>query len=89
MPAYLLLPAHVHALRFTGCNTDAIAAWCGPAWRRLVIPDGPDLEVSTFMGTVRAQPGDWLIRGWHGGFEVQGDAQFIDTHQAEEVMPND
>lgn len=59
-------PVVIHALQWTGANVDAILDFIstkGEA-RRL----GNTIAIDTLEGTMRAEPGDWIIRGIKGEF---------------------
>jgi hypothetical protein len=68
-------PVVVEAQRFDGtqASAEALRKWCGGSWmmvggiksfsqRRRII------DVPTLEGTMRANPGDWIIQGVNGEF---------------------
>lgn len=73
MPKFRKKPVEIEARRCDNhTSPDAIAVWCGGK----VVPHpeknftgGPMVVlIETLEGTMRAEPGDWVIRGVHGEF---------------------
>lgn len=64
-------PVVIEALRFDPLNDPiAVATWCGALWSGLGGGGGGDqyLLIKTLEGTMKAEPGDWIIKGVKGGF---------------------
>lgn len=73
MARYRKLPVEIEAVQLTNKTTpDQVARWCGG--RVAPHPDkiytgGPlVIEIDTLEGTMRAEPGDWIIKGVAGEF---------------------
>jgi hypothetical protein len=73
MPRYRKRPVEVEAMRFDGTNATDIIDWVNahvpedddPAmWE----DDGPSIQIMTLEGTMRADAGDWIIKGVKGEF---------------------
>ncbi len=67
MPRYRKKPVEIEAIRWTGENINEVYAFAEahtdvPA---LTVQDG-NVAVETLEGTMRAEAGDWIIRGVHG-----------------------
>jgi hypothetical protein len=69
---YRKKPVVIEAIRYEG-DAAAVIAWVNshvpededPAvWEE----DGPCIQIMTLEGTMRADPGDWIIRGVKGEF---------------------
>jgi hypothetical protein len=70
---YRKLPVEIEAVQLTHQTTpDAVAVWCGG--RVVPHPDknytgGPlIIEIDTLEGVMRAESGDWIIKGVAGEF---------------------
>jgi hypothetical protein len=67
---YRKLPVEIEAQHLTEPNTpDEVALWCGGR----VVGDGITghplaIEIDTLEGTMRGEPGDWIIKGVKGEF---------------------
>ncbi len=73
MKRYRKKPVVIEAVQFDGTNFDSIAAWVMPLARDDTdvggqVGDDPHLDICTLEGTMRADPGDWIIRGVQGEF---------------------
>lgn len=68
--AYRKKPVEVEAVRLlgdaTGDNGLAVAEWCGGEVRGTY--QEPVVLINTLEGVMRADPGDWIIRGVKGEF---------------------
>lgn len=72
-------PVVVEAIQWTGTNRDAVAAFLGDVLE-FDDADGRDLvAVATLEGVMRAEPGDWLVRGIAGEFYPCDRAIFSQT----------
>lgn len=67
-------PVEIEAVQLTGLSDwNAIASWCGGRPRAESKPSDPDdvaywMDIPTLEGVMKAQPGDWIIRGVKGEF---------------------
>lgn len=73
MPKYRKKPIVVEAVLWTGANWDAIVFFCGKAVRgdqETLERDGTRMPIfiDTLEGRMRAEIGDWIIRGVNGEF---------------------
>ncbi|MGA4864092.1 hypothetical protein ACPB9J_15745 [Streptomyces lavendulocolor] len=73
MARYRKKPVEIEAIQLTDHTTpDQVADWCGG--RAVPHPEktytgGPIvIEIDTLEGTMRAEPGDWIIKGIAGEF---------------------
>jgi hypothetical protein len=87
MDRYRKKPVEVEAVQLTNHVTpDSVAVWCGGR----VIPHpekdytgGPlVIEIDTLEGVMRAEPGDWIIKGVAGEFYPCRDDIFRATYEA-------
>lgn len=62
MPKYRKKPVVVEAVRWTGENVQEIGAFDS----RIEIAEADRLAIPTLEGEMRADPGDWIIRGVKG-----------------------
>ena len=56
-------PVEIEAMQWTGNNIEEISVFCG---ENSAILDGRQLYIFTLEGTLRADAGDWIIRGVKG-----------------------
>jgi len=73
-------PVEVEAMKFDGSVASAlgIREWAGPS-----VTGNPDgtLTIHTLEGDMKAQPGDWIVRGVRGEYHpVRGDI-FEETYE--------
>ena len=66
-------PVEILAVRFDRSNGGVIAKWCGGRNRTEVKASDPSdvaewIDIPTLEGTMRANLGDWIIRGIQGEF---------------------
>lgn len=62
----------------------SLAEWCGGVSRMMNEADehgGPRIDITTLEGTMRADPGDWIIRGVAGEFYPCKPAIFEATYE--------
>ena len=71
-------PVEIEAIRWTGDNLDEVINFTGKHpnfdnwfatfadYAAKVAEDGGVFKIFTLEGTMRAAPGDWIIRGVHG-----------------------
>lgn len=73
MPKYRKKPIVIEAVRWTGDNWNAVIYFCGKAVRgdqETLVQDGTRMPVfiKTLEGEMRAELGDWIIKGVNGEF---------------------
>lgn len=60
-------PVVIEAIQFTGSNPAEICRFMGAGeWEEDFLDAG--LEIKTLEGTMKASPGDWIIRGVAGEY---------------------
>lgn len=82
MPKFRKRPVEIEALWFTGSSrsADEIEAWSGGKAAARGIP--VVLEIATLEGTMRADAGDWIIKGVNGEFYPCKPDIFAKTYEA-------
>ena len=65
---YRKKPVVVEAMRWTGDNWYDAAIWIGLHRHPALHREGTALVIPTLEGNMRAEPGDWIIRGVKGEF---------------------
>ncbi|MFD3523877.1 hypothetical protein [Streptomyces sp. NPDC058653] len=90
MPKFRKKPVEIEAVQLTRNTTpDKVASWCGG--RVTPHPEknytgGPlVIEIDTLEGTMRAEPGDWIIKGVAGEFYPCKPDIFAATYEAVEA----
>ncbi|MGW6455012.1 hypothetical protein ACWF94_03655 [Streptomyces sp. NPDC055078] len=73
MPKFRKKPIEIEAIRLTNDITPYQAAyWCGgravPHPEKIYTGGPMVIEIDTLEGTMRAEPGDWIIKGVKGEF---------------------
>ena len=88
------LPVEIEAMQFDGLNTDKLLDWIEPhfadsnaedVWGTVIDPNVSALSyftIETLEGTMRAEPGDWIVRGVMGEFYPVKPAIFEQTYEA-------
>lgn len=82
-------PVVVQAVQFDRTNGGVVAKWCG-GWNRFEekASDPTDIaewiDIPTLEGTMRADLGDWIIRGVEGEFYPCKPAIFAKTYDLTE-----
>lgn len=63
-------PVVVDAIQWTGNNTDEVYAWEKSFGRYVLVirEDGGFVYIQTLEGSMKANKGDWIIRGIAGEF---------------------
>lgn len=62
-------PVVIEAMQVAAENVATVAAWCGAPYRpHDDVVAAPHLLIPTLEGTMRAEIGDWIIRGVKGEF---------------------
>jgi len=69
-------PTEISAIQWTGTNVEAVKSFfsedaykfCGPMVNLDGEPEKGDLLIETLEGTMRASPGDFIIRGIKGEY---------------------
>jgi len=64
MPKYRKKPVVIEAMQYTGHNAVEVMAWANLPEITEAFEGG--IEIATLEGTMRAVPGDWVIRGVKG-----------------------
>lgn len=77
----------VEAMRFEAGTGNACAAWCGGAPGMDTTDFGPSpwLKIPTLEGVMRANPGDWIIKGVAGEFYPCKPDIFAQTYEPASV----
>lgn len=80
MAKYRKRPVVIEAIQYTGKNMTDVLAWSG-------LPEitehfGGGLDIVTLEGTMRADKGDWIIRGVKGELYPCKPDIFEATHEA-------
>lgn len=76
MGLYRKRPVTIEAKRVSEDNLEELADWSGGN----VALDGDGIAISTLEGTMRADLGDWIIRGVHDEFYPCKDNIFKATY---------
>ena len=66
MPKFRKKPIVIEAIQYTGHNAMEILAWS--KWPEISEEFTGGLDIPTLEGTMRADVGDWVIRGVKGEF---------------------
>ena len=84
-------PVEIEAMQWDGSlkSTDDVTHWCGGRYDYEVKPsDHTDkaewISIPTLEGVMRADVGDWIIRGVAGEFYPVKDTIFQETYEAVE-----
>jgi len=65
--AFVKKPVEIQAIRWDGRNTDEVVAFVGDGPRDVsLLGEPPALAIHTLEGVMRADVGDWIIRGVQG-----------------------
>ena len=83
-------PVEIEAVHLTnGVAPDEVASWCGgrvaPHPEQNYTGGALVIEIDTLEGTMRAEPGDWIIKGVAGEFYPCKPDIFIATYEAGEA----
>lgn len=81
MPQFRKKPVVIEAVQWTGSNADEISAFSKKAVR-VSSGEMPTLTVPTLEGTMRADVGDWIIRGVKGEYYPCKPDIFAATYEA-------
>ena len=93
MPKFRKKPIVIEAMLFNGLNTEEILDWLEPHFAdssaediggSVIDPDVSELSyftIETLEGTMRADPGDWIIRGVKGEFYPCKPDIFAETYE--------
>jgi hypothetical protein len=87
-------PVVIEAHVLTESNGEWLAAWCGGASRRSAKPSDPTdiaiwLDIPTLEGVMRANLGDWIIKGVKGEFYPCKPDIFVATYEPVEAEMGD
>lgn len=93
MPKFRKRPVEIEAVLFDGLNTEQILDWIEPYFAdsqaddvggTVIDSDVSELAyftIETLEGTMRADPGDWIIRGVRGEFYPCKPEIFAETYE--------
>ncbi|MCX4606839.1 hypothetical protein OG402_41160 [Streptomyces anulatus] len=87
---YRKKPVEIEAVHLTNdVSPDEVASWCGgrvaPHPEQNYTGGALVIEIETLEGTMRAEPGDWIIKGVVGKFYPCRDDIFEATYEATEA----
>lgn len=87
MPKFRKKPVEIYASQLSRENGSVLATWCGGQWRSLVGRGdrGEDIShvlIQTMEGDMRADLGDWIIKGVADEFYPCKDSIFQATYEA-------
>ena len=85
---YRKMPVTVDAMQFTGRNGVAVAMWCGGKYQSEAKASDPTdvaewVAIPTLEGVMRANRGDYVIRGVQGEFYPCKPDIFAETYEEE------
>ena len=85
---YRKKPVTISAMRVSRENVQDVADWCGGLLDDFQMPIGPyyvlpckAVSIPTLEGVMRAEPGDYVIRGVHGEFYPCKPDIFAETYE--------
>lgn len=85
---YRKKPIEVQAMQVSIENVQDVADWCGGRLDDYLMPIGPYyvlpckvVSIPTLEGVMRAEPGDFVIRGVHGDFYTCKSHIFAETYE--------
>jgi len=73
-------PVEIEAVHYNGQNILEILRWVGTAVEGAV--PGGFIQIKTLEGTMKAIPGDWIIKGIQGEFYPCKPDIFAETYEA-------
>ncbi len=83
---YRKIPVVIEAFQFDGHNYPELSSWMGDGAINMQSPaDTLTMHIETLEGTMRADPGDWIIRGVEGEFYPCKPDIFAKTYEDAEV----
>ena len=69
MPKFRKKPVEIEAVQYVSGGQNVVESWLiGYDKRELFGVEGDDILIHTLEGVMRANPGDWIIRGVKGEF---------------------
>ena len=85
---YRKKPVEITAVRYDGTNGRAIREWAGEHVREIIEMHAPlVLAIYTLEGVMKADIGDWVIRGVQGEFYPCKPDIFAATYDPEPAQP--
>jgi hypothetical protein len=78
---YRKKPAVIEAVQLHRANAPAVALWCGGVVLPVSTEPAQAIEIATLEGAMRAELGDWIIRGVHGEFYPCKPSIFAATYE--------
>lgn len=91
MPKFRKIPVVIEARRFSGdAEAHKLARWCGGQVHlaSTLVDVYFVIDIPTLEGTMRAEPGDWIIRGVEGEFYPCKPGIFAETYEPVEESPD-
>lgn len=81
---YRKKPVVIEAIQYTGPNINEVAEFVGEDLELMgrYLPDSDYYEIETLEGTMRADHGDWIIKGVNGEFYPCKPDIFAKTYEA-------
>lgn len=81
---YRKRPVEIEAAHFTGLNADQVLDWMATHGASVVVTNRAHdtIYIDTLEGTMRADAGDWIIRGVQGEFYPCKPDIFDQTYEA-------
>lgn len=93
MPRYRKKPVVVEAIQITKSNIIDVVNWCSGDMVKTLFFDGRkdihSIEIQTLEGTIRAETGDWIIKGVRGEFYPCKPDIFAETYEPEDHSVNE
>ena len=85
---YTKKPVQIEAIHYTGSpeSYEALTAWIDSKNIDCGLIPGDDILIKTLEGTMRAHPGDYIIRGVQGEYYPCKSDIFAETYQEVEGM---
>ena len=84
MAFYRKKPVVIEAMQLDETNAADVAGWCGGQVSPAGITFGTCVFIDTLEGTMRADGGDWIIRGVQGEFYPCKPGIFAATYELAE-----
>jgi hypothetical protein len=85
---YRKKPSVIHAVKWTGVNTDEIVEFTEGRFAEQVIYGIPMLEIYTLEGVMKASIGDYIIKGIAGEFYPCKPGIFEELHELDIEVPD-
>ena len=79
------MPVTIEAVQFLPSVADEVASWCNGRVNEAAPNALPTLIIPTLEGDMRAQSGDWIIKGIKGEFYPCAEEIFYATYESAEA----